>query len=222
MDGNTFIAELKRKFGARNNSQLAQFLGTTDANLSDLSQKTSLTPRQVSGLMQRLEYQAKRKSLAGAIEPLVEYYEIDLQLSKQGANWLILNKKSHNYSQIYEWLVENHGIYVFFDSIGRALYIGKAKKTWLWDEMNAAFNREMSQLNIYSVGHPYRRSNLVPAYKRERIIRKTNIKLYDCANYFSAYKVDDLLIDGVEALITRTFANNLVNVKVEKFKNLSR
>jgi hypothetical protein len=41
--------------------------------------------------------------------------------------------------------------------------------------------------------------------------------LYDLADYFSAYSVDDGMINDLEALLVRGFANDLLNVKMERF-----
>ena len=36
------------------------------------------------------------------------------------------------------------------------------------------------------------------------------------ASYFSAYKVDDGMIGDVEALLVRSFANDLLNIRMER------
>ena len=58
----------------------------------------------------------------------------------------------------------------------------------------------------------------IPAYEKLRTLKKTNVYLSGIASYFSAYKIDECLIDNIEAFLIRTFANDLTNVRMEKFK----
>jgi hypothetical protein len=43
------------------------------------------------------------------------------------------------------------------------------------------------------------------------------VPLHELAIYFSAYQVDDEMVDKLEALLVRSFANDLLNVRMEKF-----
>ena len=45
----------------------------------------------------------------------------------------------------------------------------------------------------------------------------TQLELFDLAAYFSAYEVADGMIEELEALLVRAFANDLLNVKMETF-----
>ena len=42
--------------------------------------------------------------------------------------------------------------------------------------------------------------------------------LHDLATYFSAYEVADVMIDDLEALMVRSFANDLLNIRMERFR----
>jgi hypothetical protein len=86
--------------------------------------------------------------------------------------------------------------------------------------MNNAFNRDRETQKISIVSHPYTGDGFEPAYIKTRAIRSKHIKLCDMAYYFSAYEVEKNLIDNVEALLVRVFANGLLNAKMENFTKI--
>ena len=49
--------------------------------------------------------------------------------------------------------------------------------------------------------------------------RVTELQLNQLARYFSAYEVDSHMIDDVEAMLVRGFANDLLNKKMERFEH---
>lgn len=114
-------------------------------------------------------------------------------------------------------LEESFGIYIFYDSRGQALYVGKARQQSIWKEINLAFNRKRDVQSIALVHHPERNQEFKPGYEKLRQPKDTQLELYDLAYYFSAYHVDDGMIDDLEALMVRGFANNLLNVRMETF-----
>jgi hypothetical protein len=83
--------------------------------------------------------------------------------------------------------------------------------------MNLAFKRKRNIQRIALVSHPERNQEFKPGYEKLRQPKDTLLELYDLAHYFSAYHVDDGMIDDLEALMVRSFANNLLNVRMEKF-----
>jgi hypothetical protein len=46
------------------------------------------------------------------------------------------------------------------------------------------------------------------------------VQLADLAMYFSAYKVDEGMINNIEALLVRVFANVILNSRMEKFEEI--
>ena len=84
--------------------------------------------------------------------------------------------------------------------------------------MNLAFNRDRKSQLVWRVSHPDIGQGFEPAYQKQRPIRKCKVYLCDIAFYFSAYKVDVSLINNVEAIMIRVFANELTNVRIETFK----
>ena len=111
----------------------------------------------------------------------------------------------------------HHGIYIFYDSRGRALYAGKTRQRTLWQEINSAYNRDRSVQQIRRVKHPERRQNFRRSDEKQRQIRLRTVPLNDLAAYFSAYNVVDGLIGELESLLIRGFANDLLNVRMENF-----
>lgn len=84
------------------------------------------------------------------------------------------------------------GIYIFFDSRGRAIYVGKTEKQKLWKEIKDAFNRSRGDFQkIRRVKQPI----------RKQVYRNSNEKARQI----------------VEALLVRCAANDLLNKRMERF-----
>jgi len=204
-------------------SVLAQAIGVTQPQLANYRGK-ELTARQVVNLIEKYSKSREQELLDAAIIPIVEFLHIDPELSKREANWEIFRTRDDGGSEhpylagLRGALEEKHGIYVFYDSRGRAIYAGKAQKLNLWKEMNNAFNRDRGEVqNIKRVSHPQSKVKYKRSGEQLRQIEKQTVPLHDLASYCSAYEVPDLLIGKLEALIVRAFANDLLNVRMEKF-----
>lgn len=86
--------------------------------------------------------------------------------------------------------------------------------------MNLAFNRARDEVQaITLVSHPEREQEFYPAYTKPRQPRPCTLKLHDLAAYFSAYCVSEGMIDDLEALLVRGFANDLLNIRMETFNH---
>ena len=154
------------------------------------------------------------------IRPIVEFFRIEKCLTKREANWQVFDggKEAVLYVQgLKNALDDACGIYIFYDSRGHSIYVGKAKEQSLWKEMNLAFNRQREVQTIALVQHPRRNQEFKPGYEKLRQPKDTQLELFDLAHYFSAYQVDRGMIDDLEALMVRGFANDLLNVKMETF-----
>ncbi|QDR27038.1 helix-turn-helix transcriptional regulator [Pseudomonas aeruginosa] len=100
--------------------------------------------------------------------------------------------------------------------------IGKAREQSLWKEMNLAFNRPRAIQKIVLVPHPKRNQTFSPGHEKLRQPKDTQLELCDLAYFFSAYQVVDGMINDLEALMVRGFANDLLNVKMETFAHSRR
>lgn len=148
----------------------------------------------------------------------MEYYPIEATESRQGAKWEVLNTSIGRCKKLRDLLNESHGIYIFYNSQCRAIYVGKANRLSLWNEMNGAFNRDRDAQVVWQVDHPTIGSTFEPAYEKPRRIVKRNVYLHDIAHYFSVYEVEKDLIDNAESLLIRAFANDLTNLQMENIK----
>jgi len=86
--------------------------------------------------------------------------------------------------------------------------------------MNMAFNRKRDVQMISLVHHPERNQEFKAGYEKLRQPKDTQLELCDLACYFSAYDVADGMINDLEALMVRSFANNLLNVRMETFAHM--
>ncbi|NOI46150.1 hypothetical protein [Vibrio alginolyticus] len=221
MNSKELIDELRVKYNFPNNKHLSEKLGLSYATVQKWSNEPrNLTVKQVVSVIEKVSQQSVFDAHSYSIKPIVEYYPIEVAESKQGTHWELFNSDvSGNKRQenIKDYLRGCCGVYIFYDSRGEALYIGKAKEQSLWDEMKNAFNRDRQTQKIKLVSHPYTGTGFKPAFESPRKIEKTNLQLADMASYFSAYEVEDDMINNVEALLVRVFANSILNIKMEKF-----
>jgi transposase len=215
------IEALSRKLETTSQNELARVLGISVNTLSNWKrQDEDLSPQQVAAALAKSRTAAVSRAQLETIQPIVEFYRIDKCLTKREKSWQIFDTGSD--ATLYahglkEELEACSGIYIFYDSRGRALYVGKAKDQSLWKEMNLAFNRKREVQKIALVQHPERNQEFKPGYEKLRQPKDTLLELSDLAAYFSAYYVDDGMINDLEALMVRGFANDLLNVRMETF-----
>ena len=191
MQGTDLIEALKTALHKNTNRELAPYLGITEARISQLyQQEKNLSARQIVSLIRHThevaQREARENAFKTAIKPLVEFYPIDLKLSRGAANWELFDANGNTYSAgLKNALEAHHGIYVFFDSRGKSIYAGKAKRQTLWAEMKSALNRDRKNLQqMMSVSHPTRNQPFIPACDQRRRIVECNVYLADIATYF--------------------------------------
>lgn len=229
MNGDDLLQEFERRIMREKGTQsvsdsvLAKHLGVTQPQLKNYRGK-ELTPKQVVNLVEKYARSSQLELVDNTVVPIVEFLHIDPVESKRGASWQIFwtvdadGNEHPYYAGLKDRLDERHGVYVFHDSRGRAIYAGKAQRQSLWSEMNKAFNRDRGEVqNIKRVSHPQRRVEYRGLEEKKRQIVKQDVALHHIASYCSAYAVPDLLIGKFEALIVRAFANDLLNVRMENF-----
>lgn len=221
MNAKELIDALAKKLGTSSQRALATALGVTQATLNNWKNRDEdLSPLQVASALAKSQHAAIQKSQLEMIKPIVELYPIDPCLSKMEAGYLVFDGRNEatSYARgLRDELSNSYGIYIFYDSRGSALYVGKAREQSLWKEMNLAFNRPREVQTIGLVAHPRSNKDFQPGYEKLRKIKDTQLELCGLACYFSAYDVDDGVIEDLEALMVRGFANNLLNVRMETF-----
>jgi hypothetical protein len=226
VNGMDVIGAMRRNLRVTTDRALASRLGITEVSIQNWKNRSNVTPRQLSGLLQSAAKAATKDFQVTAIRPLVEFYRIDKCESSQGANYELFRITDHRDSEhpykkgLRDELDSTYGVYVFFDSRGRAIYAGKAKRQSLWKEMTLAFNRDRREVQkIKRVRHPENRVTHRTADEKTRQIMTYDVPHHQLAVYCSAYKVVDGMIDELEPLLVRSFANDLLNIKMERFKS---
>jgi hypothetical protein len=222
MKATELINALSKKLGTTSQGELAGVLGVTVGTLINWKNRDEdLSPMQVAAALAKSQSAAVRRAQIETIQPIVELYPINRFSSTGGANWEVIqgDKNANLYAQgLKAALKKSYGIYIFYDSRGQALYVGKAREQTIWKEMNHAFNRSRGEVqSIKLTRHPNRNQEFKPGYEKLRQPKDTQLELYDLSHYFSAYHVDDGMIEDLEALMVRGFANSLLNVKMETF-----
>jgi hypothetical protein len=185
--------------------------------------RETVTERQVAELLYKASQAGAMAAQANAIRPLVEFFPITKAGSKQGASYLLFptsdGTRGNRYLEgLRKELEANRGVYIFFDSRGQAIYTGKARKQCLWKEMNLAYNRDRGAIQrIKKVRHPKRNQAYRNTNEKSRQIIDHIVPLHELAAYFSAYEVADGMISELEAMLVRSFANDLLNKRMERF-----
>lgn len=215
------IEALAKKLQTNSHNELASVLGISVQTLNNWSNRDEdLTALQVASALAKSRVAAVQRAQLDTIQPVVEFYAIDRCLTKREASWQVFDSSPQAtvYAQGLKAELDScYGLYIFYDSRGRALYVGKAREQSIWKEMNLAFNRKRDVQTIALVHHPERNQEFKPGYEKLRQPKDTQLELFDLAYYFSAYHVDDGMINDLEALMVRGFANDLLNVRMETF-----
>lgn len=222
--GAGLVVALKRKLRLQTDKQLSAKLGMSFPSIQGWKRRTSVTPRQLAELVFRANRAGAKNMQSEAIQPLVEFFEIQGVDSKRKASVELFSTKDadgrdHPYrAGLKEQLRKHHGVYVFFDSRGQAIYTGKAKSQSLWNEIKNAYNRRRGDVQtIKRVKHPSRKQKYRTMQEKVRQITDYPVPLHELASYFSAYHVTDGMINDLEAMLVRSFANDLLNVRMERF-----
>lgn len=229
MKGSNVIASLKKKLRANTNRALSLKLGITVQAIHNWKNRPTVTARQIAGLVYSASRSGAIASQQTAIRPLVEFSRIEKADSKQKVRYELFSSKAQDGSKhpyldgLRKELESHHGVYIFFDSRGQAIYTGKARRQNLWQEMKLAFNRERGEVQkIKRVRHPTRKLTYRTSDEKARQIVDYEVPLHEMAIYFSAYQVADGMINEVEAMLVRSFANDLLNKRMERFGQQKR
>lgn len=229
MKGTELLASIERKLRKESanqkitNGALADKLGVSSVNLWQWRQTRRLSTRQVANMVAKARESAARSAERQAIRPIVEFFEVKPVESRGGDFWELFatgrGQSAHPYlSGLRKELERSHGVYIFYDSRGRVLYVGKARRQNLWAEMRSALNRDRGDLQqIKRVAHPSRKKEFKASYEKRRQIRHHRVPLWEMITYVSVYRVSDGLIGELESLLVRGFANDILNKRMEQF-----
>ncbi len=218
MKGSEVVEALEKKLKVKGNKALADALGRTASSIQKWRETPALSATQIANILADGKAAAKVEAHRESIAKIVEFFPITRCLSKQACQWELFSTEGSEYlAGLRKKLDLSQGIYLFYDSRGRALYAGKATKS-LWKEMKDAFNRDRNEQKIYRVDHPAAKEFDADREQRRQIAGR-NVPLAELAVYFTAYHVPLTLIPELEALLIHAFANDLQNIKMEKFNS---
>jgi hypothetical protein len=219
MNKEELLSKIRNKFRVRSNNQLAKYLGITSSAFSQYAE--DVTPENVARIVESAWIQGLNIGLEFGIFPIAEFFPINHSDSRRGKNWEILPVKSEaseRDNQLREKLKSSIGIYFFYNSECKVIYVGKTEDQDLWSEMKQTFNREISTYKYNYVSHPDSEKELSSPLSSNRRIISNQAYLFDTAFYFSAYTVAQPLINNLEAFLVRALPNDLRNTKKENFK----
>lgn len=232
--GKTFVEALCKKFAPHERSAhgvqtalAAQFGCSSLAIYNWQTKNQRVTGSQIAHLFEKAQKHAQRR----AIQPVVEFFDFAAtkeKVNKSSAvvrkykNYALFRSDNKYENGLAEELDAKKGIYIFYDSRGRALYVGKAVEQSLWQEINSALNRSRDVQRVRRVQHPQRSVVFRTSEEKSRQIGPIKMRLHELASFVSAYEVAPSVIGVFEAVLVRSFANDLLNVKMEKFAGKSR
>lgn len=228
MQSKELLRHLRKKMKVSSDEALGKLLGIKPVTLNHWRKdETILSALQVARALADAQATAKRQVHENAVQPIVEFFPIrpvavGRNKERQEVFATAANVGKH-LKGLHQALADaKSGIYIFYDTRGRALYAGQTKAQNLWKEMNLAFNRDRSAQVITLVNHPTNDVEFRPANEKVRQPTDKTLKLHNLARYFSAYAVVPEMVDDFEAFIIRAFPNDLLNFKMEKFGKPAR
>jgi hypothetical protein len=205
--GAKLVSELQRVLPAKTQSDLAAILDVTQGRVSQIRDR-KLDAGQIAKFFRKAIKSRRETYSQSYIKIIVELFPIERTPSKQGKRWELF--LTDQYSNLRDIMGSTAGLYSFYDSRGKILYVGKTKNN-LWDEMKTTYNRKNVNQPTWNVGHNPKKDPV----GKERKISVKNLPLWNTARYFSCYCVDPLFVDSVEAMFTRMLPNDLMNYRIE-------
>jgi len=226
MRGIDFVEKLKIEFECGTDKELSEVLGRSVANISRWRRSKEISPmvaaramrelaERVEGETESLRAQLREKQVSQSITTLVEYSPISALHRASARDSQIKSSDGYGHLRIRDRLENKRGIYIFYSSLCRPIYVGKSNQTELWRECNSAFNREFKG-DLFKVNYPSENQKM----PKELKLSRHAVKVYEVAAYLSAYEVDVALVDKVEALMIRSFVSELSNVRIENLAEI--
>lgn len=211
-----FTESLSRDERDISDTQIAKLTGVSSPRLSQFkaSDKT-VTIASLAKIFREIATQAEQRITKNGIRPIVEF--LPIEPSNRKSDLFDPEKSPKYYKPIRDSLANSTGVYVFYDSRGRVLYVGKTESGYIWNEAKDALYRKRKEAQeIYRVSHP--KKNDVTYDIKTKHIKRTDLRLCDIATYFSAYAINKSMIHNIESLLIRVTANDNLNRQMGKFR----
>lgn len=189
MNGAKFIDEVKRRLAREGREkvtdrEIADRLGITVHSLRNWRGRRVVSVQQMAGVLFKSRAKAMKLAEWQAIRPIVEFFKLVPADSRHRARteiFSVLQDGGTDYPYLRglrQELEKSRGIYIFYDSRGRAIYAGKARRQKLWHEINSAYNRDRSVQQILRVKHPGRGHRFRTSEEKQRQIRRRTVPLH--------------------------------------------
>jgi transcriptional regulator with XRE-family HTH domain len=186
---------VKQIYGISTQLGISQTFGVKQPTVGNWERgKTVPSLKQLQNL---LDHRSKLR-----IIPIAEMQPIEP--CRRGQTWRISAKKEER-NEWKEYIENKKGIYLFYDSLGSATYIGRSKKCLL---------TEIEQrLGALLRGARYFLNLDISNTKKNRMVQG------DIARMISIYQILDIdAIHNIEVLLIRALANNHLNNRLENFR----
>ena len=188
----SLLEALEEEYGSVTQQQLAKALSVTQPTISNWNNGAEPSKRNLKRLIEFF----RAHHAATLVKPVLEFQLIDPVRS--GNEWRFSADKDV-VEQVREALEGRHGLYLFYDSSGHAIYLGKTEAS-LYTESKQRLKATPN------------RGTYVP-------IKTTKPQMGQVARYLSAYEVANVAaIKNLESFMLRAFANDLRNKNGGKFK----
>jgi hypothetical protein len=207
MRGEVLWELMTSELKAESNSDLARKLGVTPASLSQLRTNSNLGEKQIANFIGRVVNTKVSEQVAAAIDPIVEFFPINSNFKTKGNERVPFDIEMHPDLKIE--LKSKIGIYTFYNSEGRIIYLGKTTKN-LYEEMVQTFNRKIERYKIFRA--PHGKSSYSPS-KKSQIVEES-AHFFDTVRFFSCYSVAKDLVGVIEAFSIRVMPNNVINKRM--------
>lgn len=153
------------------------------------------------------------------IHPIIEYMDLERHPTGRADHpWQLYNPKDYEghayWGPVHAALMEKCGLYIFYDSLTKPLYVGITNSQPIFNRACQSYSAQRNRNGaILTVKHPSNNTRYDPS--RPRRLHRTGFCLADVAEYFSAYRVDEESLPGLEAFAIRAFGATLLNTKME-------
>lgn len=209
LDCRQFVEELKLVTSTETDVALERALGISGGRANQIRNGRAVGAR---GIRTVLNGVAEHR-MQTAVKQIVEFFPVKRTTSARRARFEIFGRgESPRHKQLHGLLSSKAGVYLFYNSVGELIYVGKTKRN-LWSEIHNAYNREMSHHAIYKVTYP--RKNKLGSVSERRKLREEHVYLHETAAFLSAFEVDPLLTGLLEGFLIRATPNNVLNVRME-------
>lgn len=202
------LEELENKLGLKGDKELSELLTSNSPQKGKTSSTSSMFNNWKTGAsvgknaVEKFIDTAAKAFILGSYKVIAELEPI--RVSKESLEKKQKEMDFYDTKTNMKSLLESEkGIYIFYDSMGKAIYAGKTERNSLWLEMKNAYNRSRS------TQWKYKRTSGTKIYNQPYY-------LHEVAAYTSVYSVKNYAIGFIEALLIHSFPNDLTNVRIEK------